>query len=85
MAFRRFAGDSLIAALDAGEQQREKMSDTGRTLLAEGVPHRSSSQEFERTGGAAEFTDAVRKHREYFRGWLGALESNPFISGNNQA
>ena len=75
MAFR-FAGDNLIAALDARELQREKMSDTGRTLTAEGVPHRGADKAFDRTGAniggfAQEANDpAARKYFEQFANGL---------------
>jgi hypothetical protein len=72
----RFAGDSLRAALNAGEQQREKMSDTGPTLTAEGVANRGAAKAFDQTGAnmggfAQDANDpAARKYFEQFANGL---------------
>jgi len=61
-----------MAALDAGEQQHEKMRDTGLTLTAEGVANRGAAKAFDQTGAnmggfAQDANDpAARKYFEQF-------------------
>jgi hypothetical protein len=83
LAFR-FARADLMHIFEAAAQTEAKKRDTGPSTRSQGIAFRGSSQEFDRTGSSAEFTAAVQENPDYFRGWLGALESNPII-GNTQA
>ena len=68
-----------MPVFEAAAQDAAKRKDTGPATRSQGIALRSSSQEFERTAGAAEFPAAVEENPDYFRNWIGRLESNPVI------
>jgi len=70
----RFAGDSLMAALDAGEQQRKKQLDTGSVLTATGTSTRAAARSFDETGTNAGFGQDTRMAPKYFDEFARALQ-----------
>lgn len=74
MAFR-FAGDNLMAALDAAEQQRQKDLDTGPVLMAAGTSNRAAARSFDETGANAGFGQDTRMAPKYFGEFAGALQN----------
>jgi len=68
-----------MPVFEAAAQHDQKRKNAIPTTHNQGTAMRGSSQEFERTAGAAEFPAAVEENPDYFRNWMGRLENNPVI------
>ena len=70
----RFAGDQLVAALNAASLEEERKGDVAMTSV-EGTPVKSASSNFGKVGQQGEFADASNRYRNHFDDYTARLQA----------
>lgn len=77
MAFplnRMARSDDFLARLDAADQTRRKLQDTGPPVYSEGLPSVVAGDSMQQTAMAGPFARAVRENPDYFPEYLKRLD-----------